>query len=174
MARIITAVLVLLAILAGGYTSLNSLKSKTELVFINGQNNDGLGIENDLGERIDLAYNLVTIAKKHLDEQDQLIINVLLARDALITAKSPAQKYNANMLLTQATTDLYNKLGAINLPEKDESYRKSIYADLSSRNDTISHDGYNAAAQQFNDLLLSFPASIIANLTGIKPVELFR
>ena len=176
--RKIAALLMVLMILGGslygGHRSLMKLRDEAEAVFYNGVEGDGLGIQNDLNERIDLAYNLVTVAKRYLSPDDEAVQKLLTARDALSSAQDPKEKNAANRQLTEASIELYEAFGGRSLTEKDEKYRQQIYQDLSSRNDTISHDGYNQEAEDFNKTLRSFPAGILASLTGVEKLELFR
>lgn len=160
----------------GGYRSLNKLYKEVNRTFYQGVDGDGLGIENDLNNRIDNSYNLVTIAKKYIDAEDEVIKNTLDARDALVNSDSISEKYKANLRLTEAVEELYTVLGEenLNLSEQDKSYRRSLYSNLTSRNDTISHDGYNDKAADFNHTLEEFPASLISRLVGINKAELFR
>jgi hypothetical protein len=51
--------------------------------------------------------------------------------------------------------------------DTDESLIAKQYRTLiRPRNDTISHDGYNSRATDFNDTLSGFPANLIAAMTG--------
>lgn len=167
-------VAILLSILFGSYRSLSSEARKAEAVFYNGIDGDGFGINNDLNLRLDASYNFITIAKKYLDANDPAIRSVLEARTALSDANVPSQKYDANIMLTEACTDLGEKLLTKELSERDEIYRKGFLTEMDSRNDIISHDGYNKVAGDFNALLDAFPANILSRIVGIKPLALFR
>ena len=70
-------------------------------------------------------------------------------------------------------TSLYRSLEDIGLSEKDEAYRQRLYADFSSRGDTISHDPYNGYAQYYNETLSRFPASLIVAVTPAKEAVIF-
>ena len=168
--------MIIISIPFGGYRSLNKLFKEVNRTFYQGVDGDGLGIENDLNNRIDNSYNLVTIAKKYIDQENAVIKNTLEARAELVNSKSIADKYRANLRLTEAVEELYTALGAVEpkLSEQDETYRRSLYSNLTSRNDTISHDGYNDKAAEFNNIIEGFPASLISRLVGINKAELFR
>ena len=173
-AALIMVLMILGGTLYGGHRSLMKLRDEAEAVFYNGVDGDGLGIQNDLNERVDLAYNMVTVAKRYLPEDNEAVQKVLTARDALAAAEDPEGKNAANRQLTEACIELYEALAGKSLTEKDEEYRQQIYQDLSSRNDTISHDGYNQVAENFNKTLQRFPANILGSLTGVEKLELFR
>ena len=177
--KIAIAVMLLMIIISipfGGYRSLNKLYKEVNRTFYQGVDGDGLGIENDLNNRIDNSYNLVTIAKKYIDSENDVIKNTLKAREELVNSQSIAEKYRANLSLTEAVEELYTALGdeSLGLSDQDKTYRRSLYSNLTSRNDTISHDGYNDKAAEFNSTLESFPASLISRLVGINKAELFR
>jgi len=142
--------------------------------YLNGEFDDGLSIQNDLDYRVELAYNFTTVAKRYLNPDDPAVVSVLTARQALMDAQGPAQQYDANMELTTASTDLYEVLEGLELSEKDEKYRRSIYADMTSRNDTIGNAPYNQLATEYNQKLDRFPANFLSRLTGVEPAELFR
>jgi len=173
-AATVMAVAILLSIWFGGYRSLHRLYAEVEMVFTAGAEGDGLGIANDLNERVNLAYDLVTVAKRNLNATDETIVAVLSARDALIGAKTIPDKYKANVKLSEATAALYELLGTKPLSEADARYRKNIYNNLTSRNDTISHDPYNAEALSYNQALNAFPANILKLITFAHKAPLFE
>jgi hypothetical protein len=76
--------------------------------------------------------------------------------------------------LTISSTALYNALSALELSEKDERLLNEQFTEMSSRNTTISHDGYNAIAAEFNAMLTEFPTSLIAAVNGVKKLDEFR
>ncbi len=186
--KLAIAVMVLMIVISipfGGYRSLNKLYKEVNRTFYQGVDGDGLGIENDLNNRIDNSFNLVTIAKKAYYETEDEVIknalddaikNTLSARESLVNSDTISEKYRANLKLTEAVEELYTALGneTLELTEQDEKYRRSLYSNLTSRNDTISHDGYNDKAAEFNNTLGEFPASLISRVVGINKAELFR
>lgn len=167
------ALMILLSLFVGTARSLYPMRNAAQQVFFEGVDRDGLGIQNDLNKRIELSYNLVTVAKKYSESDTDAVKAVLSAREKLSSADSIKEKYKANIALTEATETLIEEMKSYSLSEKDEKYRKEIRDDLNSRNETISSDGYNAAASSFNSELSSFPASVIGRLVGLRSLELF-
>ena len=55
----------------------------------------------------------------------------------------------------------------------DKGFRASLYDDIKSAMQRISHNGYNDAAREFNDILEHFPAKLIADLVGVEPIQLY-
>lgn len=173
-ARIVMILAILVSVVFGSYRSLSSEAAKVEDVFYNGVDKDGIGIGSDLTIRTETAYNLVTVAKRYLDEGDAAVQAVLNARDALAEAGEIPEKYAANLRLSDACADLSEKLKSEALSAADERYRAGFMTELASRSDTISHDPYNALAAKFNAQLTAFPANLLSRLTGVEPLALFR
>ena len=173
-AMIVLAASIVLSGPIGFKRTMNGFYKDLQNEFLNGEYNDGLSIQNDLDYRVELAHNLTTVAKRYLDSDDNAVVAVLKTAQALSDANGPAEQFDANQELTAASTDLYEALGKIELSEKDEKYRRSIYADMNSRNDTIGNDPYNQLATEYNQKLEGFPAGLLSGLTGVKKAELFR
>lgn len=173
-AIIVLAAAIILSIPLGFRRTMNGFYVELQNEYLSGEMKDGLSIQNDLNDRIELAYNFATVAKRYLDPDDPAVTALLEARLALSEASSPSEQYDANLELTAASTDLYEALGKLELSEKDENYRRSIYSDMNSRNDTISHDPYNQMAAGYNQKLERFPASLLARLTETPRAELFQ
>lgn len=166
--------MILVAIWGGSYHSLSSMAKEVSAVFYNGENGDGLCIQHDLDARADVAINMVSLAKKYLPESDTAVQNVIQARAELLNASGISEKYRANDKLTQTTTDLYYKLQETELSETDQKYPARFFDQLSSYNDTISRDPYNRRAEEFNQMLETFPANILSTITFVDSVELYN
>ena len=174
--RIAVLVMLLMIIsgtLIGSYNTLADMRKEALAVFSVGIHGDGIGIQGDLNERESIAYNMVIVARRYLQEDHTLIVNVLEARNELLAAGSIRAMRAADQKLETAVKDLCDVLNGMSLSQQDSRYPSSLYSDFRSRGDTISHDPYNAGATAFNSILRRFPAGFFASLTGIKPVELF-
>jgi len=173
-ASFIMILMILAGTLIGSHNSLSAMRNAASAIFSMGAQGDGIGIQGDLRERGNAAYNMVVIARKYLPEENQLIQNVLASKNALDTASSVREKATANRDLTTAVRDLYDVLNGMDLRSPDTGYPQSLYTDFRSRGDTISHDPYNQAAAGFNQVLSGFPAGMLGGLTGIQRLELFE
>lgn len=173
-AAVIMVLLIVVGMVAGTTRTLRDMRSDAQQVFYSGETGDGLGIQRDLDERVDLSYNLLTIAKKYMSETDWEIKAVEDARKGLEESYTPSEKYAANKKLTEAVTELYNVLGEKELSESDERYRQRLHTDMNSRNDTIANDPYNKIATEFNEKLEAFPAKYFAQLTSVDKIDLYR
>ena len=173
-AAAVMVVLIVGGLLIGSHRPLAGLVKETEAALAAGVEGDGYGIQGCLDDRAASAYNLVTVARRYLDENDKRVRAVLDARQELADAQTPPQKFAANRKLSEATEELYRELKTVDLPEKDAGYPDRIHADLLASEDIISRDGYNRAAEECNARLAQFPANILGPLTGVRPVEYFR
>ena len=165
--------MIIVGTLIGSHNSLIALRGKAADVFVLGIRGDGIGIQSDLRERGNAAYNMVVIARKYLPEEDSLIQNVLGARKQLEEASSVRDNAASDKALDKAVKDLYDALNGMPLLEQDARYPQRLYTDFRARGDTISHDPYNQTAAAFNSTLSGFPAGFLGKLTGVRPLDLF-
>ena len=173
-ATAVMAVMIVLAIVLGSGRSLRALRRDVEEIFWNGVSGDGIGVASDLSKNRDDAYNLLSVARGY-----PVNSSVLDALDAAVQACDQAGQdidalLTANTALTHAVTDVYEALGRQSLSERDESYRQSLYYNVLARNDTMSRDGYNTAALQFNHTLERFPTNLLCMISPVSPAPLAR
>ena len=178
--KAISLILMVALIAAGtwisGYRGLSSVYWYAENAFFVGEDGDGICIANDLSERAIAAVNMVTLASNYAGLKDSAAA-VTEAAAELTAELSATNRQDSigrlsdrNRKLDTAVTALYEAMGEIQLSEKHEKYRQSLYADFTSRGHTISHDPYNNYAQSYNQLLQSFPAGLLASITPV-PAE---
>ena len=173
-ALIVLCFCVLISILFGGGSKLEKHRQRQLQCFYDGVDGDGMSIYNDLWARQTAAHNLLTIAGRYLKPTDALWTSIEKSLSALNSAVSVEEFFQANYDLTISSTALYNALSALELSEKDERLLNEQFTEMSSRNMTISHDGYNAIAAEFNSMLTEFPTSLIAAVNGVKKLDEFR
>ena len=173
-AILIAVVLMAASLVIGGKLSLAPQRAEVEAVFTEASDGSGKGIQYDLDERVAEAYNLIAVAKRYLNADDTLITAVSDAISAIVMAKGPSDKYDANMQLTSACSALYTKLASMQLSASDQEYNEGIKAELNSHNQIIGHSDYNELASEFNIMLAKFPTSIIGSLSGVHMLELFE
>jgi hypothetical protein len=114
------------------------------------------------------------VASRYLDRNSEYITNMAQARDMLLNAKTPAEKYAASVKITNAAATLYDILGTMSLNETDERLRRSNYADIIAVDDILKRTSFNKNVDTFNSQLALFPANVIASITGIDKAEYFR
>ena len=171
----VLALAVVFSVLFGSYRSLSALRRDAAVVFAQGEKGDGLSIDHDLSQRVQLANNLITVAGRYFDANDPLLANVQTAGEALSAAGSPSEKFDANTELDTAFWALSGAMEGQSLSQQDAKYRARLGDDFRSRDATISHDAYNRLAAEFNEKTLGvFPANVLGAATGVKPLELYR
>ena len=169
----VLAAAVIFSISFSGRGALKSTRVELEQIFYEGSEGDGLCINRDLGVRAQEAYTLAAIARKYLGEDAPQVTGVEEASRRLSEGQLISERAQANAALTSAVEDLYAALGECTLSESDQISARSAYREIQSRADTISRDAYNARASAFNRTIEKFPASLLASLTGVEPLELF-
>jgi len=170
----IAAVVVLGSILLGGSTSLSRERVRVETMFTAGTEGDGLSIYNDVEARCSSAANLITVGSRYLPANDPDQQALQDAVSAVGAAQSISERSTANDTLTTAADAYYTKLISCALSDSDAKWVSAQYTEIRSRNQTISHDGFNTQAAAFNQMRSRFPTSLIALVGSVDPIELFR
>lgn len=152
--------------------SLLSVRKTAEDRFYNGDG-DGSSIQSDLEYIGATANNLKTIAVRYIDSNDKTITDLTEARAALASTKTISDKYAAAQRLYDAVTALHDALDPDKMNSTDKNFRSSLYDDIRSAMQRISHSDYNDAAREFNSLLDRFPAKLVADVAGIEPLPLY-
>lgn len=175
----LTIVVCIIFLLLGVRTGLQRAASDLTEMYETGVDGSGYGIATDLQKRYTYSGNLTAVAQKYDAAFETEISAVSAARadlDAALATDSFADDYDANAALTEAVEALNLAMKSYDLSDEDEAYRAEIYADLISRNDTISHEAtdFNAEVRSFNeDVLGAFPASLLHGLVGVDAVEVY-
>ncbi len=166
-AIVITVVVIVLSILGGSHRSLLAQAHGAERHFDD--------IQHDLEVRIGFALNLRAIAERYLLPTDEVLTDLDNAIVVLSEAKTPNDKAKANQQLTAATERMDIALQNEPLSATDNRYRIQIRTDLASYNQIMGHSDYNEYVDRYNNEVLGqFPANVLAQLTGVPPLEAFR
>lgn len=135
------------------------------------------GLENMLHTRVESAYNLLTVAGRHLNQEDELLSRVAQERDALEGNAPLSQKARANEGLTRDAGALLERLAALDSVQKDdrdrmyvESYLPQMLAQSEER---TAGANYNTAAAEFNRRLGDSLSGRVASLLGVPKAEEF-
>src|SRR5215470_15872493 len=145
---LVLVVLVLLVLFGIGlYNSLVRLKVQCD--------NAWADIDVQLKRRYDLIPNLVETVKGYAGHEKGTLEAVINARNRAMTATGPADKAQAENMLS----------GAL----------KSLFA-LSEIEDTVQNARryYNAVVRDLNTKILQFPTNIFAGMLGFKEREFFE
>lgn len=170
----ITIIVIIVSTIIGAGSSLNKLREETMSIFYLGEEKDGAGIQHDLELIMGDCYNLTVVATRYMNEDDKLISAVRKNREALSSAKTPGEKYLHAQNLLRSVTELYIHLGDMQLSEKDNNFRRNLYANISSYNIIISRSTYNQHAREFNSILKSYPANILSFFASVSELELYE
>ncbi len=172
----VLAVVVALSIVLGGGGALRGMRSEALDVFYYGVHGDNLSIYTDLDARIDCAYNLASLADRYGSIPKGYAEEARLYADALKAAEKEDIRAMAadNSVLDISVESLYTELENAALSDTDATFALSQYKEFTSRALTISRDGYNAQAEEFNRQLSAFPANLVAAVSGVRELSLFR
>jgi LemA protein len=164
---IIALVVVGLALVLGGcqfVTTRNALATERET--IRGQWSQ---VDADLQRRADLIPNLVETVKGYAKEETTVVQSVANARAALVGAKSPAEKIDANNQLTGALGRLLVVVENYPNLKANENFRQLQFELAGTENRILqSRRRYNEAVQKYNTDLSLFPANIVGSLSGFQ------
>ena len=165
-AMVVLAVAVVLSVLFGSHRSLVQAREKVETERF-------ASIAEDLQDCLDITANLLTVAGRYLDQGE--LTDLTASREALAGSTGISDAYAAYQRLLGDAETVFLKLEDESLTERDADYVQGFRTDLASEQDTISRDGYNAAAEDFNTRVLGgFPAGILGTLTFVQPAEIFQ
>jgi len=165
---IILAALVLIVILlVGMYNGLVRLKVTTDDAWAD--------IDVQLKRRYDLIPNLVETVKGYAGHEKGTLEAVINARSRAMTASSPADKAQAENMLTGALKSLFALSEAYPQLRAIESFT-SLQNSLSQIEDTVQNARryYNAVVRDFNTKVQQFPTNIFAGMLGFKTREFFE
>jgi LemA protein len=154
-------------LLAGMYNSLVSLKVTAD--------NAWADIDVQLKRRYDLIPNLVETVKGYAGHEKGTLEAVINARNRAMTATSPADKAQAENMLSGALKSLFALSEAYPQLRAIESFT-SLQNSLSEIEDTVqsARRYYNAVVRDLNTKIQQFPTNIFANMLGFKTREFFE
>ena len=136
------------------------------------------GLESMLQTRVESAYNVLAVAKRHVPENNENYSNVKNELAILEGKAALGDKAKANEGLTRDAAALLNEMAALDSVKKDE--RDSMYVNtylpqmLAQSEEKTIGAAYNQAAADFNGRMKgTFSGWLARTLLGIKPAEEF-
>ena len=164
---ILGAVVLILIILIGMYNSLVRLKVTTD--------NAWADIDVQLKRRYDLIPNLVETVKGYAGHEKGTLEAVINARNRAMSATSPADKAQAENMLSGTLKSLFALSEAYPQLRAIESFT-SLQNTLTQIEDTVQNARryYNAVVRDLNTKIQQFPTNIFAGMLGFKPREFFE
>src|SRR5467141_4948851 len=165
---IILGLLVLLVVLGiGMYNSLVRLKVQTD--------NAWADIDVQLKRRYDLIPNLVETVKGYAGHEKGTLEAVINARNRAMSASGPADKAQAENMLSGALKSLFALSAAYPQLRAVESFT-SLQNSLTQIEDSVQNARryYNAVVRDLNTKIQQFPTNIFSGMLGFKPREFFE
>lgn len=158
------AVLAIAAILM--YNSLVRLRVQTD--------NAWADIDVQLKRRYDLIPNLVETVKGYAGHERETFEAVVDARSRAMSAQGPAQRAEAEGMLTQALKSLFALAEAYPQLRAVESFTQ-LQNSLSQIEEAVQNARryYNAVVRDLNTRIAQFPGNVLANLFGFRAREFF-
>jgi LemA protein len=165
---ILLAVIVLVIIfLISLYNGLVRLKVQTD--------NAWADIDVQLKRRYDLIPNLVETVKGYAAHEKGTLEAVINARNRAMSATGPADKAEAENMLSGALKSLFALSEAYPQLRAVESFT-SLQNSLTQIEDNVQNARryYNAVVRDLNTKILQFPTNIFAGMLGFKQREFFE
>lgn len=132
-------------------------------------------IDVQLKRRIDLIPNLVETVKGYAKHEKQLLENVTNARSALMGAKSPEQKAQANNMLTDTLKSLFAVAEGYPDLKASANFLK-LQEELTDTEDKIAYSRqfYNSNVLTYNTKIKMFPSNLVAGQFSFKEEQFFE
>jgi LemA protein len=164
---ILIALVLVIIFFIGMYNSLVRLKVQCD--------NAWADIDVQLKRRYDLIPNLVETVKGYAAHEKGTFEAVTNARNRAMNATGPADKAQAENMLSGALKSLFAIAEAYPQLRAVESFT-SLQNSLSEIEDTVQNARryYNAVIRDLNTKIQQFPTNIFAGMLGFKPREFFE
>jgi LemA protein len=161
------ALVAILIFLIGMYNSLVRLKVSCD--------NAWADIDVQLKRRYDLIPNLVETVKGYAAHEKGTLEAVISARNRAMSATAPAEKAQAENMLSGALKSLFALSESYPQLRAIEGFT-SLQNSLSQIEETVQNARryYNAVVRDLNTKILQFPTNIFANMLGFKQREFFE
>lgn len=161
--------MMLVAFGIGSYRGFNDEKLQVDLALAS--------LSDVMVTRIEMANNLLTVAKRHLPQDDELILKVRQDIQAL-SCESLSQKAQANERLENDSVLLLDRLealGSVIADSRDYSYVTGyLPRGFEQSAQWADADLYNSAAKKYNDRLKGTLNGRTALFLGVPMAELFE
>src|SRR6202171_6056654 len=132
-------------------------------------------IDVQLKRRYDLIPNLVETVKVYAAHEKGTLESVINARNRAMSATGPAEKAQAEKMVSGALKSLFARSEAYPQLRAIEGFT-SLQNSLSQIEETVQNARryYNAVVRDLNTKILQFPTNIFAGMLGFKQREFFE
>lgn len=164
---VLAIIIILVIVVIGMYNGLVKLKVQCD--------NAWADIDVQLKRRYDLIPNLVQTVQGYAAHEKGTLEGVVAARNSAMAAQGPAEKAQAENVLTSALRQVFALAEAYPQLRAVESFTQ-LQNTLSQLEDSIQNARryYNAVVRDLNTKIAEFPSNIIANMFGFKTREFFE
>jgi LemA protein len=126
-------------------------------------------VDADLQRRADLIPNLVETVKGYAKEETTVFEALASARAAMMGAKTPQEKIDANSQITGALGRLLVVVENYPNLKANENFKQLQFSLEGTENRILqARRRYNEAVQKYNTDLQLFPANIVASMSGFQ------
>lgn len=163
---ILVIVVVLIVAIIALYNNLVKLRNMVD--------NAWAQIDVQLQRRLDLIPNLVETVEGYATHERGTLDEVTQARSAVMSARTPEGKMEADGILTGALKSLFAVAEAYPDLKANVNFQQ-LQAELSNTEDKISYmrQSYNDTVMKYNTAIQTFPAVLIAGMMGFSQRESF-
>jgi len=132
-------------------------------------------IDVQLKRRYDLIPNLVETVKGYAAHEKGTLEGVVSARNQAMAAQGPAEKAQAEGVLTAALRQVFALAEAYPQLRAVESFTQ-LQQTLNQIEDSVQNARryYNAVVRDLNTKIVQFPSNLIAGMFNFKPREFFE
>jgi len=163
----LVALIVIVGIAGVMYNSLVKLREQADAAWSD--------IDVQLKRRYDLVPNLVETVKGYASHERETLESVIAARSQAMSAQGPAEKAEAEGMLTNALKSLFAVSEAYPQLQAAAGFR-DLQGTLSELEDHIqkARRYYNAVVRDYNVKINQVPSNVVARTFGFKEKEFFE
>lgn len=174
---LVMAALIVVSVPLGVNRSFSRLRKDVESEYY--YDSTGYAIYEGIDAREAAANNLITVAKRYVDQHsgldpyiDDLEYRVKRSENTY-RQDNLTQEAQANQEMGQSAQSLYEQLEQIELSEKDAKYPAQLIAEMESEQDKIERSSYNDEAREYNARLEKFPVNFLRHVSGVDSMGVF-